>query len=99
MHVVFYPRIGLSYLQVEWEVRRGVPRRFTPDNMMGSHCRVPLQDNSSDCGLYLLQYVEAFLQVQLPQPSPSTPHLSIGPLTSVPPSAGGSQDLHGEIQN
>ncbi|XP_012696181.1 sentrin-specific protease 7b [Clupea harengus] len=51
-----------DYLQVEWEVRRGVPRRFTPDNMMGSHCRVPLQDNSSDCGLYLLQYVEAFLQ-------------------------------------
>ncbi|XP_048091012.1 sentrin-specific protease 7b isoform X1 [Alosa alosa] len=51
-----------DYLQVEWEVRRGTPRRFTPDNMKGSHCKVPLQDNSSDCGLYLLQYVEAFLQ-------------------------------------
>ncbi|KAL2087537.1 hypothetical protein ACEWY4_016365 [Coilia grayii] len=51
-----------DYLQVEWEVRRGTPRRFSIDNMKGSNCRVPLQDNSSDCGLYLLQYVEAFLQ-------------------------------------
>ncbi|KAM6945322.1 sentrin-specific protease 7b [Aplochiton taeniatus] len=51
-----------EYLQVEWEVRRGTPRPFTPDTMLGSHCRVPLQDNSSDCGLYLLQYVECFLQ-------------------------------------
>uniref|UniRef100_A0A8C4H2I3 SUMO specific peptidase 7b n=1 Tax=Dicentrarchus labrax TaxID=13489 RepID=A0A8C4H2I3_DICLA len=51
-----------SYLQVEWEVRRATPRRFTPDNMMSSNCRVPQQDNSSDCGLYLLQYAESFLQ-------------------------------------
>ncbi|XP_062302634.1 sentrin-specific protease 7b isoform X3 [Osmerus eperlanus] len=51
-----------EYLQVEWEVRRRTPRDFTTDNMKSSHCRVPLQDNSSDCGLYLLQYVESFLQ-------------------------------------
>ncbi|XP_063067908.1 sentrin-specific protease 7b isoform X2 [Engraulis encrasicolus] len=51
-----------DYLQVEWEVRRGTPRRFTIDTIKGSNCKVPLQDNSSDCGLYLLQYVEAFLQ-------------------------------------
>lgn len=51
------------YLQVEWEVRRGTPRVFNNDNIKGSHCKVPLQDNSSDCGLYLLQYVESFLQV------------------------------------
>ncbi|KAG7467195.1 hypothetical protein MATL_G00150830 [Megalops atlanticus] len=51
-----------EYLQVEWEVRRGTPRDFTSDQMKGSHCRVPLQDNSSDCGVYLLQYVESFLQ-------------------------------------
>ncbi|XP_036397285.1 sentrin-specific protease 7-like isoform X2 [Megalops cyprinoides] len=51
-----------EYLQVEWEVRRGTPRDFTSDQMKGSHCRVPLQDNSSDCGVYLLQYVETFLQ-------------------------------------
>ncbi|XP_076841297.1 sentrin-specific protease 7b [Brachyhypopomus gauderio] len=51
-----------EYLQVEWEVRRGTPRAFSDDVIKGSHCKVPLQDNSSDCGLYLLQYVESFLQ-------------------------------------
>uniref|UniRef100_A0A4W6FW03 Ubiquitin-like protease family profile domain-containing protein n=1 Tax=Lates calcarifer TaxID=8187 RepID=A0A4W6FW03_LATCA len=51
-----------DYLQVEWEVRRRTPRLFTSDNMRSSNCRVPQQDNSSDCGLYLLQYVESFLQ-------------------------------------
>ncbi|XP_034460174.1 sentrin-specific protease 7b isoform X1 [Hippoglossus hippoglossus] len=51
-----------DYLQVEWEVRRRTPRLFTSDNMRSCSCRVPQQDNSSDCGLYLLQYVESFLQ-------------------------------------
>uniref|UniRef100_A0A8C2E7W5 SUMO specific peptidase 7b n=1 Tax=Cyprinus carpio TaxID=7962 RepID=A0A8C2E7W5_CYPCA len=50
------------YLQVEWEVRKGSTRAFTSESISGSLCRVPLQDNSSDCGLYLLQYVESFLQ-------------------------------------
>lgn len=52
------------YLQSEWEVRRGSSREFGLDQMKSSHCQVPLQDNSSDCGLYLLQYVECFLKVQ-----------------------------------
>lgn len=51
------------YLQSEWELRRGSVREFSSEQMQGSHCKVPLQDNSSDCGLYLLQYVESFLQV------------------------------------
>ncbi|KAG8004431.1 Sentrin-specific protease 7, partial [Nibea albiflora] len=55
-------RLLRDYLQVEWEVRRATPRLFTSDNMRSSNCRVPQQDNSSDCGLYLLQYVESFLQ-------------------------------------
>ncbi|XP_029370312.1 sentrin-specific protease 7-like isoform X3 [Echeneis naucrates] len=55
-------RLLRDYLQVEWEVRRGKPRLFTPDTMKSSNCRVPQQDNSSDCGLYLLQYAESFLQ-------------------------------------
>lgn len=55
----------LRYLQVEWEVKRGAYRDFSVDHMVGSHCKVPLQDNSSDCGLYLLQYAESFLQVDL----------------------------------
>ncbi|XP_037645923.1 sentrin-specific protease 7 isoform X1 [Sebastes umbrosus] len=51
-----------EYLQSEWEVRRGSSRDFSTDQMQSSHCKVPLQDNSSDCGLYLLQYVESFLK-------------------------------------
>ncbi|XP_028993158.1 sentrin-specific protease 7 isoform X2 [Betta splendens] len=51
-----------EYLQSEWEVRRGSSREFGPDQMRSSHCLVPLQDNTSDCGLYLLQYVESFLE-------------------------------------
>lgn len=51
-----------DYLQSEWEVRRGSSREFNPDQMQNSYCKVPLQDNSSDCGLYLLQYVESFLK-------------------------------------
>lgn len=51
-----------EYLQSEWEVRRGSSRDFGLDQMQSSHCKVPLQDNSSDCGLYLLQYVESFLK-------------------------------------
>uniref|UniRef100_A0A667Y5V9 Sentrin-specific protease 7-like n=1 Tax=Myripristis murdjan TaxID=586833 RepID=A0A667Y5V9_9TELE len=55
-------RLLRDYLHVEWEVRRGTPRLFTGDSMRSCSCRVPLQDNSSDCGLYLLQYAESFLQ-------------------------------------
>uniref|UniRef100_A0A8C2F5X1 Si:dkey-100n23.3 n=1 Tax=Cyprinus carpio TaxID=7962 RepID=A0A8C2F5X1_CYPCA len=51
-----------EYLQVEWETKRGGYRDFSADHMVGSHCAVPLQDNSSDCGLYLLQYAESFLK-------------------------------------
>uniref|UniRef100_A0A672GW43 Sentrin-specific protease 7-like n=1 Tax=Salarias fasciatus TaxID=181472 RepID=A0A672GW43_SALFA len=52
----------LSYLQVEWDVRRRTPRLFTEETMRSCSCRVPLQDNSSDCGVYLLQYTHSFLQ-------------------------------------
>lgn len=55
-------RLIRDYLQVEWEVRRKSPRLFTSDTMKSFNCKVPQQDNSSDCGLYLLQYVESFLQ-------------------------------------
>ncbi|KAM3584917.1 uncharacterized protein V6R79_002427 [Siganus canaliculatus] len=55
-------RLLRDYLQVEWEVHRTRPRPFTADNMRSCTCRVPQQDNSSDCGVFLLQYVESFLQ-------------------------------------
>lgn len=55
-------KILREYLQVEWEVKKGGQRNFTVDTMKGSVPRVPKQDNSSDCGIYLLQYVESFFQ-------------------------------------
>ncbi|XP_057677711.1 sentrin-specific protease 7-like isoform X2 [Corythoichthys intestinalis] len=51
-----------DYLQVEWEERRGQHRVFNSKSMCSFSCRVAQQDNSSDCGLYLLQYVESFFQ-------------------------------------
>ncbi|XP_043965536.1 sentrin-specific protease 7b isoform X1 [Gambusia affinis] len=55
-------RLIRGYLQVEWEVRRKTPRLFTPATMRSCTCSVPQQDNGSDCGVYLLQFAESFLQ-------------------------------------
>ncbi|XP_030060002.1 sentrin-specific protease 7 [Microcaecilia unicolor] len=51
-----------EYLQVEWHVKKGMPREFSRSNMRDFYPRVPKQGNSSDCGIYLLQYVESFFQ-------------------------------------
>uniref|UniRef100_A0A3Q2XPU1 SUMO specific peptidase 6a n=1 Tax=Hippocampus comes TaxID=109280 RepID=A0A3Q2XPU1_HIPCM len=51
-----------EYLEVEWEVRKGSRRTFGKDVMKGSSPRVPQQDNFSDCGVYVLQYVESFFE-------------------------------------
>ncbi|KAM3602237.1 uncharacterized protein V6R79_000404 [Siganus canaliculatus] len=55
-----------EYLEVEWEVRKGTQRSFGKDLMKGSSPRVPQQDNFSDCGVYVLQYVESFFQNPIP---------------------------------
>lgn len=57
--MVFYHR----YLEVEWEVRKGYKRSFSKDVMKGSNPKVPQQNNFSDCGVYILQYVESFFEV------------------------------------
>ncbi|XP_072470250.1 sentrin-specific protease 7 isoform X2 [Notamacropus eugenii] len=51
-----------EYLEVEWEVRRKTHREFSKANMVDLCPKVPKQDNSSDCGVYLLQYVESFFK-------------------------------------
>ncbi|XP_061430657.1 sentrin-specific protease 6-like isoform X2 [Lethenteron reissneri] len=51
-----------EYLEVEWFVRRGESRPFTKDSMRYCCPKVPQQDNFSDCGVYLLQYVESFFE-------------------------------------
>ncbi|KAK2883762.1 hypothetical protein Q8A67_017399 [Cirrhinus molitorella] len=55
-----------EYLEVEWEVKKGSQRSFGKDVMKGSSPRVPQQDNFSDCGVYVLQYVESFFENPLP---------------------------------
>lgn len=61
--------VCFRYLEVEWEVRKGTQQSFGKDVMKGSSPRVPQQDNFSDCGVYILQYVESFFEVS-PCPKP-----------------------------
>ncbi|XP_074855404.1 sentrin-specific protease 7 isoform X3 [Carettochelys insculpta] len=51
-----------EYLEIEWEAKRKTHREFSKSTMVDFCPRVPKQDNSSDCGVYLLQYVETFFQ-------------------------------------
>ncbi|KAL8190812.1 UNVERIFIED_CONTAM: Sentrin-specific protease 7 [Gekko kuhli] len=51
-----------EYLEVEWEAKRKTHREFSKSTMVDFCPRVPKQNNSSDCGVYLLQYVETFFQ-------------------------------------
>ncbi|XP_068259970.1 sentrin-specific protease 6 isoform X2 [Nyctibius grandis] len=51
-----------EYLEVEWEVRKGNKRSFSKEVMKGSNPKVPQQNNFSDCGVYILQYVESFFE-------------------------------------
>lgn len=55
-------RLIRDYLWAEWQVQRGSKRLFSSVTLKSFNCRVPQQDNSSDCGLYLLQYAQVFLQ-------------------------------------
>lgn len=48
---------------MEWEVKKGSKRSFSKDVMRGSNPKVPQQNNFSDCGVYILQYVESFFEV------------------------------------
>lgn len=58
-------KIFCRYLEVEWEAKRKMHREFSKSTMIDLYPRVPKQDNSSDCGVYLLQYVESFFEVQM----------------------------------
>ena len=55
-----------EYLTCEWKtkmVAAGKEERvFTKDNMPGGSPKVQQQPNFSDCGIYLLQYVESFFK-------------------------------------
>ncbi|PIK51521.1 putative sentrin-specific protease 6-like isoform X2 [Apostichopus japonicus] len=53
-----------EYLEIEWRTRKNSTCRFTGQNMKGACLDVPQQSNFSDCGVFVLQYVEQFFKVR-----------------------------------
>lgn len=51
-----------EYLTEEWKAKKRTQLSFCSNNMHGYTPRTPQQGNYSDCGIYLLQYVESFLE-------------------------------------
>ncbi|XP_039520272.1 sentrin-specific protease 6 isoform X1 [Pimephales promelas] len=51
-----------EYLQEEWKVKMGSQQSFGKEVMKGWSPLVLQQDNFTDCGIYVLQYVESFLK-------------------------------------
>ncbi|XP_037082411.1 sentrin-specific protease 6-like [Pollicipes pollicipes] len=51
-----------DYLRVEYSARKAADRPFSKDTMKACCAKVPQQTNFSDCGVYVLQYVESFFQ-------------------------------------
>lgn len=51
-----------EYLTEEWKAKKRTQLSFCSSNMHGYTPRTPQQGNYSDCGVYLLQYVESFLE-------------------------------------
>lgn len=51
-----------EYLSIEYKVKEGKTKAFTKDTIKGMLPKVPQQTNFTDCGLYLLQYVEMFFK-------------------------------------
>lgn len=50
---------------MEWKAKRGTVRAFEKESVRGAYPAVPQQNNYSDCGIYLLQYVESFFEVSV----------------------------------
>lgn len=54
-----------DYLTCEYRAKmKGSDHSFTRYNIQGHQVKVPQQTNFTDCGLYLLQYVESFFTVR-----------------------------------
>ncbi|CAH0749698.1 unnamed protein product [Diatraea saccharalis] len=51
-----------DYLTCEYQAKISQHKIFNKDNIKGSCPKIPQQNNFTDCGLYLLQYVEQFFK-------------------------------------
>lgn len=49
-----------KYLASEWDSRKGPSDRWGRDEIVGTETKPPQQNNYSDCGIFLLHYVEMF---------------------------------------
>lgn len=56
-----------DYLTCEYrcKIENGQNYTFNAKNMPGHSVRVPRQENTSDCGLFMLHYIEQFFKVYL----------------------------------
>ncbi|KAL4706533.1 hypothetical protein ACJJTC_015731 [Scirpophaga incertulas] len=54
-----------DYLTCEYQAKICPSKVFNKDNIKGSCPKIPQQNNFTDCGLYLLQYVEQFFKVPI----------------------------------
>ncbi len=52
-----------EYLTVEWQNKKNSKCVFDAKTIKGCQPKVPQQNNFSDCGIFLLQYVQMFFQV------------------------------------
>jgi len=51
-----------TYLTIEWKEKMKCSRQFTVTNMPSFCPKIPQQENLTDCGLFLLEYVESFFK-------------------------------------
>ncbi|XP_063983794.1 uncharacterized protein LOC135165921 [Diachasmimorpha longicaudata] len=51
-----------DYLSCEYQAKMGKEKIFSRDTIKGACPKVPQQSNFTDCGLYVLQYVESFFE-------------------------------------
>ncbi|XP_076637053.1 uncharacterized protein LOC143349590 isoform X4 [Colletes latitarsis] len=51
-----------DYLSCEYVAKIGSEKVFSKDTIKGASLKVPQQSNFTDCGLYVLQYVESFFK-------------------------------------
>ena len=53
-----------EYLRKDYHARKGKAVHFSAEKMAVKTPQVPLQENSCDCGIYLLHYVELIFKVK-----------------------------------
>ncbi|XP_015114998.1 uncharacterized protein LOC107039748 [Diachasma alloeum] len=54
-----------DYLSCEYQAKMGKEKVFSRDTIKGACPKVPQQSNFTDCGLYVLQYVESFFETPI----------------------------------